>query len=195
MQLVVDSLLTEYESNGVGRTILLLHGWGDDHHTFKQLQTSLKGFNTVALDLPGFGQTQAPQAIWTLDDYAKFISSFLGKTNLKPYAIIGHSNGGAVAIRGLAMGVLDCERLVLLAAAGVREGQSARRLVFKAIAKVGKATTFWLPQKNTDRIYAKNSTESLDRICWLHQSYKRHSSKRCGRMSKVMLLLLKSRRY
>jgi pimeloyl-ACP methyl ester carboxylesterase len=149
MQLVVDSLLTQYESIGKGKTVLLIHGWGDDHRTFANLQKRLDGtYQTVALDLPGFGQTQAPMTTWALDDYAHFIKIFLDKAGLQPYAIIGHSNGGAVAIRGISQKTLACDKLVLLGSSGVRDAQSIRRNTFKIIAKIGKVATFWLPVKH-----------------------------------------------
>jgi len=148
MQLIVNSLLSQYESVGQGKLVLLLHGWGDDHRSFAALQEQLSNeYKILALDLPGFGQTQAPDEVWDLDNYAKFVSAFLGKTGTEPYAIIGHSNGGAVVIRGIAEGILNCEKLVLLASAGIRDTQNSRRLMLKIIAKIGKVTTFWLPHR------------------------------------------------
>ena len=80
----------------------------------------------VAVDLPGFGGSEAPPAAWDLDDYAAFLEAFLRKLALDwPYAIIGHSNGGALAIRALSSGTLKADKLVLLAASGVRTGGQA----------------------------------------------------------------------
>src|SRR5687767_7106943 len=114
MQVIVDSLLTHYEVHGKGRPVLLLHGWGDSAAGLQKLQAALaRKHRVIALDLPGFGGTQPPENAWGLDDYAYFVDHFLAKTDTKQLkALIGHSNGGAIAIRGMARGWLSADRLV-----------------------------------------------------------------------------------
>ena len=147
MQAIVDNLAVNYELSGSGKTILLLHGWGDNHQTFKRLVSDLSAkFQVLAPDLPGFGASQAPPEPWNLDNYSLFVRDMLAKLELQPYAIIGHSNGGALAIRGLSQGNLNAEKLILLASAGIRNSQPGKRLATKVVAKVGKAATIGLPQ-------------------------------------------------
>lgn len=158
MQVVVDSLLTHYQKTGSGkRAVLLIHGWGDTLQTFAALATELdKKYAVISLDLPGFGKTQAPSGVWGLDEYARFIKSFLYKINQSDlYAIVGHSNGGALAIHGLSRGVLKADKLVLLAAAGIRNQQKGKKRALKIIAKTGKAVTFWLPQTKKQQLRKK----------------------------------------
>jgi pimeloyl-ACP methyl ester carboxylesterase len=154
MQIVVDSLLTHYEQTGKGKqSVVLLHGWGDALSTFKDLQKFLsEKYTVVSVDLPGFGTTQAPTKIWDLDDYAQFVAAFLKKINLKPYAIIAHSNGGALAIRGLATKTLQADKFVAIASSGIRDQQKARRAMLKVVAKGGKVATFWLPTKHKQKL-------------------------------------------
>lgn len=157
MQAIVDDLLTSYEKTGKGPLVLLLHGWGDSQATFKGLVDSLKPtYTVVTLDLPGFGQTEPPREVWNLGHYARFVKAFLEKTGTKkPKAIIAHSNGGAVAIHGLAEGVLPADKLVLLSAAGIRDRQNLRRFSLKIIAKTGKLATFWLPKRHKKALQKK----------------------------------------
>ncbi|HSW37502.1 MAG TPA: alpha/beta hydrolase [Candidatus Saccharimonadales bacterium] len=147
MQVIVEQLLTHYDLKGEGKLVLLLHGWGDNLHSFDDLKAKLsRQYQVVVLDLPGFGNSQPPLKVWGLDDYAKFVRQFLEKLGLpQPYAIIGHSNGGALAIRALATEELKAKRLVLIAASGIRNTQRFKKLSLKIVAKTGKATTFWLP--------------------------------------------------
>jgi pimeloyl-ACP methyl ester carboxylesterase len=149
MQVVVDGLLTRYELAGKGKLVVLLHGWGDDSRTFIQLHKDLAtNYRVLTLDLPGFGGTQAPLMVWNLDDYATFVASVLQKLELhKVYAVVGHSNGGAIAIRAISLDLLRPEKLVLLAAAGIRDRGSGKRLALKAVAKTGNATTLWMPER------------------------------------------------
>ena len=123
MNVIVDNLDIHYELKGRGRLLLLLHGWGDDYHTYAGLMSELEhSYQLLALDLPGFGGSEPPKQSWNLDNYAELTAHFMAKLGLDPiYAIIGHSNGGALAIRALATGVLKANKLVLLASAGVRK--------------------------------------------------------------------------
>lgn len=156
MQIVVSELLTTYQEVGTGKCIVLLHGWGDNHKTFSKLTNDLsKKYKVVTLDLPGFGSTEAPETVWGLEDYANFVAKFLSKTKNSPYAFIGHSNGGSVAIKGLASNVLESEKLILLSSAGIRDRQKLRRSVTKFIAKVGKLTTFFLSNKTKNKLRKK----------------------------------------
>lgn len=156
MQVVVDSLLTHYKANGKGRDILLLHGWGDTMEGFNSLQTSLTNkYHIVLVDLPGFGKTQAPQNAWGLNDYANFVGNFLQKMGSKPYAIIAHSNGGAVVLRGLANGVLTTEKLVLLASSGIRDRYKGRNKAIRLVTKAGKIATKPLPASLKKRLRHK----------------------------------------
>lgn len=150
MQVLVDNLLTSYERAGSGPVIVLLHGWGDTKETYKRLTHDLgNDFTVIRPDLPGFGQTQPPETVWNLDDYASFVHTFLAKVDVKkPYAFVAHSNGGSVAIRGLAEGILQADKLVLIASAGIRDREKIRRFLLKIIAKVGKVLAFWLPARS-----------------------------------------------
>jgi abhydrolase domain-containing protein 6 len=158
MQLVVDSLLTSYRRYGQGkpRSILLLHGWGDSSQGWQEFARSLDDdYEVVSVDLPGFGQTERPDKPWGLDDYAGFVAAFLQKAGIKPYAIIGHSNGGAIAVRGLAQGRLQADKLVLLSSAGVRSEYKGRNKAIRLVAKAGKALATPLPGSVKQRLRRK----------------------------------------
>ncbi len=156
MQIVVDQLLTTYQLTGSGKLVVWLHGWGDSSQGSLAMQTELaKKFQVLALDLPGFGATQAPAEPWGLNDYATFVQKILIKLELKPYAIIGHSNGGAIAIRGLAQGSLQARLLILLASAGIRDQYTSRKKVLRLAAKTGKALASPLPQRIQRKLRSK----------------------------------------
>lgn len=148
MQVVVDSLLTHYEREGKGKTVVVLPGWADSSKGWAAFSHSLSEYyDVISIDLPGFGETDTPTQPWGLDDYAAFVSAFLKKLhNIKPYALIAHSNGGAIAIRGLAAGELSAERLVLLDSAGIRSMYKGRTKVLRLITKTGKLLTMPLPK-------------------------------------------------
>lgn len=155
MQVVVDDLMTTFAQTGNGKVVLILHGWGDTSKSMAPLAKLLsENYQVTTVDLPGFGGTQAPDGIWGLDDYADFITHFLKKTNLKPLAIVGHSNGGAIAIRALSRG-LKTDKLILIASAGIRGEYRGRMRLLRYATKAAKLATYPLPRSVRKRLRRK----------------------------------------
>lgn len=154
MNIVVNDLLVNYRLSGKGKLVVLLHGWGDSLKGVAALHDALaEHYQVVAVDLPGFGNTQAPTVVWDLDNYAGFVRDFLKKLELPaPYALVGHSNGGALAIRAISTKTVEPSKLVLLAASGVRNTDKSKRLVLKVIAKVGDVATVWMPESQRQKL-------------------------------------------
>jgi pimeloyl-ACP methyl ester carboxylesterase len=159
MQIVVDSLLVSYdEAGGKNKQVMLcLHGWGDDRRTFAGLTAAFKAdYNVIALDLPGFGTSQAPPDVWGLEEYAHFVAKFLKKLGISEVdTLVAHSNGAAVAIVAIAAGQLAPKHFVILGGAGIRDQEKAKKLGLKAVAKVGKTMTFWLPASKKKSLQKK----------------------------------------
>jgi pimeloyl-ACP methyl ester carboxylesterase len=167
MQVVTNALMTQYQRAGKGRIVVLLHGWGDTAAGLKPVFEYLsKKYQVIALDLPGFGGTQMPSQPWGLDDYVSFVQAFLQKIGIKTvYGFVTHSNGGAIAIRGLADGRLQAERLVLLASAGIRNVYKRRNTALRIITKTGKLLTTPLPasvkKKLRRELYTRAGSDML----------------------------------
>ena len=152
-QVVVNGLITKYSQVGEGKVVILLHGWGDDSSTYQEVQESLATeYSTIALDLPGFGGTQSPKDPWTLDNYAEFVSAFITKKDIKLFALVGHSNGGAIAVRGIANQTLKPKKLILLASAGIRDKYKGKKRALRLVAKVGKLAVAPLPKATRDKL-------------------------------------------
>jgi len=178
MQVVVDSLLTNYRQTGKGgQQILLIHGWGDSLETFSALVKELQKKNVVtALDLPGLGSSQIPPVPWELADYANFVQKFCEKLKLNPAILIAHSNGAAVAIKVVANKNLIPKKVVLLGAAGIRDKQKLRKIGLKVVAKSGKVATFWLPRRHKrklkEKLYGAAGSDML-KVPHLQETFKR----------------------
>ncbi len=129
--------------------MLLLHGWGDSLKGLHDLAGVLaQRYQVLALDLPGFGGTQAPKSAWDLDDYSHFVAAVVKKLELpQPYAVIAHSNGGALSVRAVSLGELKPSKLVLMAASGVRTNNPIKRAFIKLVAKTGNIATIWMPER------------------------------------------------
>lgn len=153
-KVIVGGLATEYKIRGKGPNVVLIHGWGDNLKTFKSLESALANkYTVISLDLPGFGQTDTPKEAYTLKKYALFISEFLDKIDIKHiFAFVGHSNGGAIALRGLSSGVLVSDKLILLASSGVRSIYKTKKKIIRMAVKTAKIPTLLLPSSTRNKI-------------------------------------------
>ncbi|TVS03099.1 MAG: alpha/beta fold hydrolase [Rhodobacteraceae bacterium] len=85
---------------GEGPDVLLLHGAGASAHSFHRLMSHLPGHRLIAPDLPGQGFTRAggmPRL--GLDEMADDLTVLCTDQGWRPMAIVGHSAGGAIALR------------------------------------------------------------------------------------------------
>lgn len=156
MQVIVNDLAVNYTRTGEGPVFVLLHGWGDSLETFSKLLPELeKRFTVIRIDLAGFGGSQAPTSAWGLADYAKQLRDILQKIAVSPQDItvlMGHSNGGAIAVTAISEHYLQPKRLVLLASSGVRNVHSQQKNAVQAVTKVGKLFTFALPASKRSKL-------------------------------------------
>ncbi len=127
---------------GEGQPILFLHGWGGDCNSWLPLTKALgKGYQTVAVDLPGFGLSDVPHQPWTLDDYCNFVDKFSEEIsvalNWSKFNLITHSFGGRIAIK-LAQKENKIKKAVFIASAGIKHPLSIRSRIGYIIGAVGK---------------------------------------------------------
>ena len=81
-------------------TLLFIHGYGAASHYWRELEEHFAGrYNTVALDLKGFGYSAKPKdGKYRLRDQADLVQAFITEKNLTNVILVGHSLGGAVAL-------------------------------------------------------------------------------------------------
>ena len=97
--LEIQEMRTHYVTCGEGESLVFLHGGGASALIYKKLLKVLgREYSVVAPDLPGFGKSDAPERVWNLEDYAKFVEDFAKNLNLTNITLIGHSFGGGVAL-------------------------------------------------------------------------------------------------
>jgi len=104
--------------------VLFLHGWGRSHADYDRVARGL-GLASIALDLPGFGASPAPQERWTSLDFAQAVLPVLDEAR-DPVIIVGHSHGGRVAVELAAMAPERVAGLVLIGAPLIRIPSSAK---------------------------------------------------------------------
>lgn len=169
MNVIVDGKPVGYDKTGKGKVVLLLHGWGADRTSLASMVKSLaSSYTVIAVDVPGFGESTRPDSAWGLAEYAEWLRAFMGKIGVKDiYALVGHSNGGAIAIKAVSSGTVTTKKLVLIGASGVRNREKGKKLFLASVAKSGRVATAILPKKVKKGIrtrwYRRIGSELYDR--------------------------------
>ena len=138
MEIEINGINVSYDDEGEGKCVLLLHGWGANKESLSPIfNTVKKSFRAVAPDMPGCGKTGEPEKPWCAADYAEFIRAFIEKTKIRPFAAIGHSNGGRVLIK-MSEGAFCPEKLILVDSAGLKPHRGASYYIKVYTYKLGK---------------------------------------------------------
>jgi pimeloyl-ACP methyl ester carboxylesterase len=101
----VDGVNIYYEVIGEGYPVLMLHGYGIDHHVMTGCMEPLfrdrPGYRRIYVDLPGMGRSKAPEWLentdQVLDIVIKFSEIVIKESN---FLVAGESYGGYLA-RGM----------------------------------------------------------------------------------------------
>ena len=127
-----------YECSGSGPAVMLLHGWGCNHTFWAPIaQVLSRSYTVYNFDLPGFGQSDEPMAVWGVNEYVEMLEAFVwehcseaGASAGRPGAgseaggalpavsLVGHSFGGRMSILYASRNPVT--RIALVDAAGVR---------------------------------------------------------------------------
>ncbi len=91
-----------YRVSGQGKTVVLLHGLGEDGNIWNDLAVELvENFKVITPDIPGSGKSgilNDEEKEVSIDDYAKVMVHILEKENITICTIIGHSMGGYITL-------------------------------------------------------------------------------------------------
>jgi non-heme chloroperoxidase len=105
---------------GGKKTLLFLHGWPLNHNQFEYQFNVLpaQGYRCIGVDWRGFGKSDKPFSGYTFDRLADDIRVLIGSLQLNNVTLVGHSTGGAIAIRYMSRhNGIGVSKLVLVDAA------------------------------------------------------------------------------
>ncbi len=134
-----DGLKIHYIDEGEGSPVLLIHGWGSSILPWKPIMAGFFGHRTVALDLPGCGESDTLKTDWGIEDYCEFILKFMKVVNLQNPIMVGHSHGGRIIFKYGLRKMISPPKIVLFDSAGIpakRRLKSAQRFfIYKSVKK------------------------------------------------------------
>ncbi len=120
---------------------IILHGWAYDNTKWKPLIEELKrrGIEPTMPDIPVL--TKKATEPWSIENYMAWLGKEVGQA---PAVLIGHSNGGRLALNFAVHYPERVSHLILIDSAGIPRTElksKLKRTTFKILAKVGKPLT------------------------------------------------------
>jgi 2-succinyl-6-hydroxy-2,4-cyclohexadiene-1-carboxylate synthase len=100
--MLLNGLEFNVEVDGVGRPLLLLHGFTGSCRNWDEIRPSLRRLaRVITIDLIGHGRSAAPSdpARYTLDCASRDLVALLDNLQLSKASVVGYSMGGRVALR------------------------------------------------------------------------------------------------
>ena len=97
------------------RLVLLLHGFPEFHESWRhQIPALGERFRTVALDLPGYGESERPPGGYGIENIVQTIAGAIEALGHQRAHIVGHDWGGALAWALAALRPDRVDRLAIL---------------------------------------------------------------------------------
>src|SRR5688572_28582467 len=116
--LTIGGLRVFHHRTGRGRPLLLVHGYTMSHYAWRRVIPALADeHDVIAVDLPGFGESDRPDPTEYRYDAAGFMETLLAvldSLRIERATFVGHSMGGAASLYTAARRPERVERLVLV---------------------------------------------------------------------------------
>ena len=157
MQTVIDGMRLSFDKKGKkGRSVLLMHGWGQNKEMMDFIAEFLSAHFTVYnFDLPGFGESDEPLDTWGSYDYSEFIHKFCEKKKISEPIIIAHSFGCRIALQYAYK--YKVHKMCLTGAAGIRDDRNIDYYMKVYSFKLGKKIMSIKPLEKYKEKFTKNA--------------------------------------
>lgn len=129
--------------------LLVLHGWTYSTEKWGPFIKALKdqGFDATLLKIPGL--TEKLEEVWDIDNYVEWLNEQVRASGAKKIGngkviLIGHSNGGRMALAYTLKYPQKVKHLILIDSAGIYHNDlpiRLKRFVFKTVARWGRKVT------------------------------------------------------
>ncbi len=105
---------------GEGSPLVFIHGLaGCWQNWLENIPHFARRHRVIAVDLPGFGESELPHEDITIPGYGRFVDAFLGEIGVERAPLVGNSMGGFIAAETAISHPSRVEKLVLVSAAGL----------------------------------------------------------------------------
>jgi pimeloyl-ACP methyl ester carboxylesterase len=129
---------------GEGPALVFVHGLGGSWQNWlENIPAFARSHRVIALDLPGFGESELPAEDISISGYGRTVDALLDGLGIERAAIVGNSMGGFIGAEVAMSYGTRVDKLVLVSAAGLSiEHQQRDPLV--VLGRVSGAYGSWL---------------------------------------------------
>jgi pimeloyl-ACP methyl ester carboxylesterase len=130
-----------YVEMGDGPPVVFVHGLsGCWQNWLENIPHFSQAHRTIAVDLPGFGESELPGEDISIPGYGRFIDAFLESIGVERAVLVGNSMGGFISAEAAIEQPKRFEKLVLVSAAGVSSVRVRRQPAGVAARMIAAAT-------------------------------------------------------
>jgi pimeloyl-ACP methyl ester carboxylesterase len=147
-----------FTAGDTGSPVIFIHGSGLDSASisWESVLGELAGkFRVYAPDLPGYGQSDKPEAEYSIDFYVQFIEHFLDHLKIKDVCLAGLSMGGAIALSFALKHPQRVKKLVLVSSYGLMQRLPFHSFTVRAIKSMIMEWGYLILRKTKSRLLAK----------------------------------------
>jgi pimeloyl-ACP methyl ester carboxylesterase len=176
--LVVNGTRIETIERGSGRPLLFLHAENGIEPAMAAVEELAKNARVIAPTHPGFGRSELPKGMRTVDDLSYFYLDLLDQLDLRDISVVGVSLGAWIAAEIAVKTTARISRLVMANAVGVKIADRETRDIVDIFAltekeyldivycdpDVGKRDYKALPDGEV--LAAARAREATARIAW-----------------------------
>jgi pimeloyl-ACP methyl ester carboxylesterase len=132
----VSGSRVNYIEMGEGSPLVFVHGLsGCWQNWLENIPHFARTHRVIAIDLPGFGESELPLEEITIPGYGRFVDAFLDEIGIEYVSVVGNSMGGFLAAELALSHPSRVDKLALVSAAGLSTVPSAELALVKRLAR------------------------------------------------------------
>lgn len=98
-ELMIGGHRLAFVREGEGPPVVFLHNGGTSHAIWLPVMERLRHrHQVIAVDLPGYGQSESPQPAATMDTHVAMVNEFVRRLELKAPILVGNCMGSAISL-------------------------------------------------------------------------------------------------
>jgi len=125
--LVVEGTPIELIERGAGRPLLFLHAENGIEPAAAAIEELAKSARVIAPTHPGFGRSELPEGMRSVDDLSYFYLDLLDQLDLRELTVVGVSLGAWIAAEIAVKSTARMARLIMANAVGIKVGDRETR--------------------------------------------------------------------
>ena len=192
--LTVNGTRIDMIERGTGRPLLFLHAENGIEPAMAAIEALAKGARVIAPTHPGYGRSELPKGMRSVDDLSYFYLDLLDQLDLRDVALVGVSLGAWLAAEIAVKTTARLSKLVMANAVGVKVGDRETRDIAdmfamtepqfneRAYADPTAAKRDYAAMPEGDVLRVARNRESLARFGW---SPYMHDPKLKGRLHRI----------